>query len=261
MTFTISANTDIVFGESDPREAVAAAAETGLDAIEYWSVDSTDREELRAACDEHGLAISASTCFGHAGNSGGEGPSMTDPDLHEESVADLERSVEMAAEIGIETMIVTVGPERNLPPGTEHRAIVRTLRAVAPEAEEAGVSLVVEPLNRAVDHGGYYLDTSYEAYEIVDAVDSPNVGVLFDVYHQQITEGNVIENFSEHVEFIDYFHIADVPGRHEPGTGEVNYENVLEAIDETGYDGYVGLEYSPRSDAEETVESVLDSVP
>ncbi len=263
MTFTLSVNTDIVFGESDPRDAVEAVAATGAEALEYWGIESTDREALKEGCEDHSLDISASTCLGVAGNSGGEGPSMTDPDLHEEAVRDLERSVALAAEIDIEAMIVTVGPDRDLPPGTEHRAIVRALRAAAPAAEDAGVNLVLEPLNLPVDHAGYYLDSSYEAYEIVDAVDSPNVGVLYDVYHQQITEGNVIQNITEHAAFIDYVHVADVPGRHEPGTGELHYENVFAALDDAGYDGYVGLEYSPSDGADPaaTVEAVLDTAP
>ena len=158
--------------------------------------------------------------------------------------------------------MVTVGPERDdLPPGAEHRAGVNALRDAAPAAEAAGIDLVVEPLNNPVDHPGYYLDSSYEAYEIVDAVDSPAVSVLFDVYHQQITEGNVIQNLTEHVEFVGYVHVADVPGRHEPGTGELNYARVFEALDDAGYDGYVGLEYSPSTDAAEAVERVLELVP
>ncbi|RKD88879.1 TIM barrel protein [Halopiger aswanensis] len=106
---------------------------------------------------------------------------------------------------------------------------------------------MVEPLNNPVNHRGYYLDSSYAAYEIVDAVDSPVVSVLFDVYHQQIVEGNVIANLTENLEFVGYVHVADVPGRHEPGTGELNYWCVFEALDEAGYDGYVGLEYAPAT--------------
>lgn len=262
MSFTISANTNMVFGCDDPLDAVERAADLGLDAIDFWDVSSTDPEALRAACDEHGVSVAASTCVGVAANTQGSGPGITDPTLHEEAVDDLERSVEMGTEVGAEALVVTVGPERgDTPPGTEHRAIVDALRDAAPAAEDAGIDLVVEPLNNPVDHRGYYLDSSYEAYEIVHAVDSPAVSVLFDVYHQQITEGNVIANLTEHVEFVGYVHVADVPGRHEPGTGELNYERVFAALDDAGYEGYVGLEYSPAADADATVERVLDMAP
>lgn len=94
-------------------------------------------------------------------------------------------------------------------------------------------------------------------FEIVDAVDSPNVQLLYDVYHQQVTEGNVIQTITANIDRIGHFHVADVPGRHEPGTGELDYENVFAAIEETDYDGYVGCEFSPVGDADETISDVL----
>ena len=262
MSFTISANVDMTLGDDDHADAVAHAADLGLEAIEFWGADSADPESLRDACEEHGVAIASTTGVGVAGNAGASGPSITDPSLREEAVADLERSLDLADEVGAEALIVTVGPERDdLPPGAEHRAIVDVLRDAAPAAEEVGIDLVLEPLNNPVDHRGYYLDSSYEAYEIVHAVDSPAVSVLFDIYHQQITEGNVVANLREHVEFVGYVHVADVPGRHEPGTGELNYARIFEALDEMGYDGYVGLEYSPSTDVDETIRDVLELVP
>ncbi|MDS0295466.1 hydroxypyruvate isomerase family protein [Halogeometricum luteum] len=262
MSFTVSANANMVFGVDDPVDAVAEVADLGLEAVEFWGIEDVDAETLRDRCDEHGVSVSASTCVGVAANTQGEGPGLTDPSLHEEGVSDLERSVELGEAVGVDALVVTVGPERDdLPPGAEHRAVVNALRDAAPAAEAAGIDLVVEPLNNPVDHPGYYLDSSYEAYEIVDAVDSSAVSVLFDVYHQQITEGNVIQNLTEHVEFVGYVHVADVPGRREPGTGELNYARIFEALDDAGYDGYVGLEYSPSTDAAATVERVLDFVP
>lgn len=81
--------------------------------------------------------------------------------------------------------------------------------------------------------------------------------LLYDVYHQQVTEGNLIQTITDNVDHIGHFHIADVPGRHEPGTGELDYEAILEAIDETEYDGYVGCEFSPIGGADEAVDTVL----
>jgi hydroxypyruvate isomerase len=262
MSFTVSANTGMVLGHNDPVDAIEHAAALNLEAVEFWDVSSADPDALDAACERYSIDVSASTCVGVASNTGASGPSITNPALHEDGVADIERSIDMGREVGAESLIVTVGPEReSLPPGTEHRAIVNVLRDVAPAAERANIDLVVEPLNNPVDHTGYYLDSSYEAYSIVNAVDSDHVKVLFDIYHQQITEGNVIENLTEHIEFVGYVHVADVPGRHEPGTGELNYERIFERIADTGYDGYVGLEYAPASGVDETVEHVLGLVP
>jgi len=116
--------------------------------------------------------------------------------------------------------------------------------------------LVIEPLNVLVDHPGYYLTTSAEGFEILDEVDSPNVKLLYDIYHQQVTEGNLIATITSHIAQIAHFHVADVPGRHEPGTGEINWVNVLRAIDEAGYAGYVGLEYMPTGATVESLEYI-----
>jgi len=140
--------------------------------------------------------------------------------------------------------------------GTDARGLgwVFVNRAIA-DAEDAGVTLGVEPLNTIVDHPGYYLTSSAEGFEIVDAVDSPAVKLLFDVYHQQTSEGNVTRNLTNNVEQVGYVHVADVPGRHEPTTGKLDYENVLGALDEAGYDGYVGCEFTPRGDPLAAIEN------
>ncbi len=135
-------------------------------------------------------------------------------------------------------------------------AIVAALRAGAPLCEDAGVTMVLEPLNVLVDHAGYYLVTSAEGFQIVDEVGSPAVKLLYDVYHQQITEGNLIATITANVGRIGHLHVADVPGRHEPGTGEINYRNVLRAVEAAGYAGYVGLEYQPQADPAATLATV-----
>ena len=140
----------------------------------------------------------------------------------------------------------------------QHRAIVDVFRAVADEAERKDVTLGIEPLNVSVDHPGYYLTSSREAYDIVEAIDSSSVSILFDVYHIQIAEGNVIDSISEYADRIDHYHVADVPGRHEPGTGELNYENVVRAIADTGFDGYIGCEFWPTDDPDATLEAAVE---
>ena len=106
-----------------------------------------------------------------------------------------------------------------------------------------------------MDHAGYFLYYVRDAAEMIDRVGSPNVKILFDFYHVQIMEGNLIENVRAHIERIGHFHIGDVPGRHEPGTGEINYRNVFKAIYDLGdrYQGYAGLEYNPTVSREENL--------
>ena len=132
---------------------------------------------------------------------------------------------------------------------------VAALREAAPILEKNGLTAVVEILNTYVDHAGYFLYYVRDGVELVDRVGSPNVKLLFDIYHVQIMEGNLISNIRAHIGRIGHFHVGDVPGRHEPGTGEINYRNVFKAIYELGdrFQGYVGLEYGRLAPLEENL--------
>ena len=114
--------------------------------------------------------------------------------------------------------------------------------------EAAGITLLVEPLNELIDHQGYYLVKSAEAFDIIKQVASPNIKILFDIYHQQISEGNVINNILANMEYIGHFHAAGNPGRNELQRGEINYPPLFAAIKQSNFSGYVGLEYWPLAD-------------
>jgi hydroxypyruvate isomerase len=103
--------------------------------------------------------------------------------------------------------------------------------------------LVLEPLNWKVDHAGYFVSYIEHAAEIIGNVDRPNVKILFDIYHQQITEGNLINHIRHYSELIGYFQTGDVPGRNEPYSGEINFQNVFKAIYELGFKGIIGMEH------------------
>ena len=156
-------------------------------------------------------------------------------------------------------LIATTGPDHEaVDRQTQHDTIVDVLSRVAPKAEDAGVTIALEPLNTSVDHPGYYLTSTAEAVRIVDEVGSLNVNVLYDVYHQQITESNLIATVREHVDAIGHVHVVDVQGRHQPGTGGINYANVFDALDGAGYDGYVGCEFSPIGSPNDAIDAVFD---
>ncbi|RMF83269.1 MAG: hypothetical protein D6736_21865 [Nitrospinota bacterium] len=106
--------------------------------------------------------------------------------------------------------------------------------------------MLLEPLNLH-DHPGYFLDNSDLAFTVVRTIRSPYLKVLFDIYHMQRAEGHILETISRYSEEIGYFHIADVPGRYEPGTGELHYPNILQAIQRLGYTGTIGFECRPQS--------------
>lgn len=245
----ISACIEMLFTEVDLNERPARAAECGCDGVEFWGHGNKDIPALMAACRKAGIPVAACS---------GTGGSLVDPGSEERAIAGMSASVALAKEHGIPTLIATTGQEiEGLDREKQHANIVTRLKAVAGEAEAAGVTFVLEPLNIKVDHKGYYLETSAEGFEILDGVASPAVKLLYDIYHQQITEGDLIRTLSSNVERIGHVHLADHPGRGEPGTGEINCRNVVRALGEAGYAGYVGLEYRPAGDSAESVKRTL----
>jgi hydroxypyruvate isomerase len=244
----VSVCVEMVYDDEPFHERVTRAAEAGADGVEFWGWRDKDLDAIERAADDGDVPIVGSVAGG----------TLTDPGVADEAVETVRDSIAMADERGIPALIATTGPDQDgLDRDAQHENIVDVLSRVAPDAEDAGVTLVLEPLNTAVDHPGYYLTSSEEGFEIVDAVGSPNVRLLYDVYHQQITEGNVIDTVTENVDKVGHVHIADVPGRHEPGTGELNYQNVFHALDDAGYDGYVGCEFSPTGDPDDAMADVL----
>jgi len=228
-------------------DRVDRAADCGLPAFEFWGWHNKDLPALRERADRLGLKIAGMCC-----DSTG---ALVDPNNTAAWIEGAKESIGKAVEFGVPTLIVTTGNELNLPRSVQHEAIVQGLKGVAPEAEAQGITLVLEPLNIRVDHGGYYLFTSDEGFEILDEVGSPRVKLLYDIYHQQITEGHLIPRITASIDKIGHFHCADVPGRFEPGTGEINYVNVFRAIAEADYEGFIGLEFRPTGDHGEAVKA------
>ena len=124
--------------------------------------------------------------------------------------------------------------------------VVEHLKACAALCEPSGLTLVIEPLN-SVSHPGVFLRRLSHAYQICKMVDSPNVKILNDLFHQQITEGNLISNLRQAWDEIAYIQIGDVPGRKEPGTGEINFANVMAWLSNKGYQGIIGMEHSIKN--------------
>lgn len=253
--FDTAVSVPAVFGDRPLLEGIRVAGDLGIDAVEFFDWETNDIEEVAAVCDEAGVSLAATLSTG-AGSviENRDVAAMTDPDCTEEAIEDVRRSIDVCESVGCPNLIVTTGPDRDgLDRSAQRTAIIEVLSAAAPRAEEAGVTLVLEPLNTRIDHLGYFLTDSEEAFDLVTSVDSPSVKVLFDVYHQQITEGDVTRRLTENLEHVGHVHIADNPGRGEPGTGELNYETIFSALAEAGYDEYVGFEFMPERDAEEAV--------
>jgi hydroxypyruvate isomerase len=184
------------------------------------------------------------------------GCGLVNPREREEFIHQMELAVEAAKKVDSPQLVTLTGNELGGMPRSEQMTnAVEGLRAVAPMLEKNGITAVVEVLNTYVNHAGYFLYYIREGAELIDRVGSPNVKVLFDIYHVQIMEGNLIENIRNNIDRIGHFHVGDVPGRHEPGTGEINYRNVFRAIYELGdrYKGSTALEYGPLAPVEENL--------
>ena len=255
----LSVCVEMLFNRLDFCERLKAVAAAGLSAAEIWSFAGRSTQELKSAVDKSGVLLSAmcvSTRNSRLAESYSRRALLCDdsPEVFAEIVGE---SLEEAHKLGVGRLIVTTGQLRDdISAGRQRENLVRSLAGSAKLFEQAGVTAVLEPLNTKRDHKGYFLPSSDEAFAVLREVSSPNVKLLFDVYHQQITEGDLITNITENIGLIGHFHIADNPGRHEPGTGEINYKNVFAAIASTGYSGFLGLEFTPLADDVQALEAV-----
>jgi hydroxypyruvate isomerase len=137
--------------------------------------------------------------------------------------------------------------------------VIETLKQAAGILEPHGLVMVLEPLNTLRNHPGMFLTTTPQANLICTAVDSPSCKILYDIYHQQITEGNLIPNIDAAWDEIGYFQVGDNPGRNEPGTGEINYRNVFKHIHDKGFTGIVGMEHGNSQRGLEGERAVIDA--
>ena len=172
-------------------------------------------------------------------------PNLTsgNEDLRNEFLADIRSSIEVAKRVNAKWMTVVPGyVDLKLQEGYQTAHLIEALRRACDLLEPEGLVMVLEPLNPR-DHAGQFLSKIPQAYEICRAVDSPSCKILFDIYHQQITEGNIIPNIDNSWSEIAYFQIGDNPGRNEPTTGELNYQNIFEYIHAKGYQGILGMEH------------------
>jgi hydroxypyruvate isomerase len=241
---------DMILTEIPFLQRIETVKRLGYPAFEFWEWKNKDVDAILRKKTELGLEIATMMGTGWK--------NMNSEEARKTFVSDIQASLAAAKRLGVKTLIVTTGFEdKKLSRTEQHTNYVAALKAAAPLAEQAQVTLVLEPLNTKVDHAGYFLQTAKEGFEILDEVGNPSVKMLFDIYHHQIMEGNVIQDITKNVSKIAHFHVADVPGRHEPGTGEINYANVFRAIAASGYQGFVGLEFKPSGSAEDALKNVL----
>ena len=241
--------TDALFGGMNTADAIQKCAALGFEAIEFWVWSSKDMKAVKEAADAAQIKI-AGFCT--------KNMVLTDPSERNAYLEGLSESIEVAKAAGAGILISQVGPDTGLPRQEQYESIIEGLWAAAPLLKGTGITLAIEPLNLLYDHAGYFLSSSSEGFKIIKEVGCANIKILFDIYHQQITEGNLIQNITENIDLIGHFHVAGNPGRHEPFIGEINYKEVFAAADKAGYKGYAGLEYWTSENVEESLKKCLE---
>jgi len=241
-----------MMGRRAPREGLELLARNGYDAYEMF--DWRNAETLETFVREKGsFPLACSTLTANRGPVA-PGCGLVNPRERDTFIKEMTACADAAKKMGCTRLVTLTGNELGGLTRSEQMAnVVGGLRAVAPMLEKNGMTAVVEILNTYVNHAGYFLYYVRDAADMVERVGSPNVKMLFDIYHVQIMEGNLIDNIRTHIDRIGHFHIGDVPGRHEPGTGEINYRKLYETIYELGdrYKGYAALEYGPLAPLEQ----------
>jgi hydroxypyruvate isomerase len=244
------------------EDKFAAAKRDGFEYCEFWTWKDRNWGGVKKAIADSGIKIAAF--------SGDDEYSLINPDENGLYAEFLRESIEKAKEIHCRYLVIHSdalnkdgsAKEMIKPLSYEVKLLnmYKVLESIAPFAEKEDVTLVLEPLNTRLGqpraHKNYFLEFPQPAFELARQVGSDKVKVLYDIYHMQLMAGNVIQTLEENIDQLGYIHLADVPGSHEPGTGELNCNNILKALDSMGYAGFVGFELIPSETDEKAVKAI-----
>jgi hydroxypyruvate isomerase len=246
----LAANLTMLFTELPFLDRFAAAARAGFAGVEYLFPYDYDKHVLRQKLDEHGLTqVLHNLPAGDWGK--GDRGIAGDPGRVSEFEAGVGKAIEYATALRCTRVNCLAGvPPSGVDRGTARDTFIRNLRYAAPRLRDAGIKLLVEPINTR-DIPGFFLNRTDQAIEIIREVGSDNLYLQYDIYHMQIMEGDLAKTMERNLPSIDHMQLADPPARHEPGTGEINFTFLLDFIDQLGYAGWIGCEYKPKGRTEE----------
>jgi hydroxypyruvate isomerase len=242
----LCANLTMLWNELDFLDRFAAAARAGFRGVEFLFPYDYEKERIAEQLHQHGLVLVLHNL--PAGNwAEGERGIACDPRRVGEFQDGVARAIEYAQALGCRQLNCLAGIRpRNVDPGDARETFIRNLQFAAPRLKEHGIRLLIEPVNSR-DIPGFFLSYSRQALDIIRAVGSDNLFLQYDIYHAQVMEGDLARTIEEHLASIPHIQIADNPGRHEPGTGEINFDFLFRHIDRLGYQGWIGCEYRPRA--------------
>jgi hydroxypyruvate isomerase len=235
-------NVEMWFGKLPFLDRLRKSAELGFPAVEFWPYEGKDIPAVAKLCKELKLDIAQFTAWGFE-------PGMNNPKNEDNFEKKIIESCKVAHDLNCKMFTVVAG---NLQDGMTQAQmlaqVVKALKRVAPILEKEKVMAILEPMNGRVDHPGHCLYGSTDALKICREVKSPMVKINWDLYHMQISEGDLCGHMKDGFDQIGYLQLADHPGRNEPGTGEIHYNRVLKQAFDLGYRGYVGLECRQLTD-------------
>ncbi|MBV7299296.1 hydroxypyruvate isomerase [Enterovibrio paralichthyis] len=253
----LAANLSMLFNELPFIERFSAAANFGFKGVEYLFPYAFDANELKAELDRNHLKQVLFNLPAGDWDAGDRGIAA-DPSRIDEFRAGVSLAIEYAKVLGCEQVNCLAGI---VPAGVSQEAaeetLIENLKFANDQLEKAGIRLVIEAINTR-DIPGFALTNTRQALRICDAVGSENLSLQYDIYHMQIMEGDIAPTLKSTLSRIGHIQIADNPGRHEPGTGELNYHFLFRYIDEIGYQGWVGCEYKPATTTEEGLKWLVD---
>lgn len=238
-----------MFAAEHPELAdrIRAAKAAGFDRVEFHLWRDKDLEQAAAALAETGVQLTGFVVEPRR--------SIVDPAQHGEFLDAVRDSLAAARQMGSPPLVVASGFWRDGVSPEDHRAAaVTALKQAAALAEAADIILVLEPLNTKVEHPGMYLDSTTLALDIIEEVGSPNLKLLFDVYHSAVMDEDMQAVLAGRMHLVHHIQIADMPGRNEPGTGTIDWPTVMAGLRELGYQGDIGLEYKPTRPPHESLE-------
>ena len=258
MVFEKSACIEPMYGELPFLDRFQAAKRDGFSHVEFWSWMDKDLRAVRRAAEEAGIGI--------AGFNGDAELSLINPAQKKDYLEFLRRSVAAAKEVGARSLTIhsnglgeggrVLNSYPELSDTVKLCTMFDTLCACAELAEQSGIPMNLEPLNITTDHQGNFLTTTRTAAELTRLIGSPMLKVLYDVYHMQLNEGSLCDNIRAYGDQFGHIHVADAPGRHELGTGEINYHRIFSCLEEIGYRGLIGFELYPKNTTQEAVRAI-----
>lgn len=245
----ISCCIDMMFSHMDFYNRFEAVQKCGIKTIEFWKWSNKDIDRIEKILNQNNMRVSIfnlDSCNIQLSNDLSRG--ILNEGRADELIAAVKESVPVYRRLGASAMIVLIGD--GAPFNRDN--VLQCLQAAAVVAEAENINLVVEPLN-STDRTGYCMPYAKPVFEILREVNSPNIKMLYDIYHQSMTGDFSMEDIKKNIDIIGHFHVADAPGRHEPGTGNIDYVKIIREIEKLPYSGYIGLEYRATKPDEYTM--------